>query len=404
MIYFTRREDVEKIIVSRVADNKRNRPVVKEERRIHMKRSRRALTSLVLLFSLLLTLVSSALAIDQDVNSESVLYSETGMTEYAHSMAVSYLRASSLLDGEGTYFLSQAFPIEGDNDPYNHIFFVFANTESIGYLIVSYVGNEYSSSFVHRNIPDFNNINQSNMSLQVRAHDNGLYVWNQTQYIKISGTNSQEPDMPAHGVVLKTSSVRLNELSVQYVATRGSSAQIVLPNFPITENFEILLTGPTGNIVQRGACWVACAAAVGQYETGTAVSPRTLYNWAKSNIPNDGELYIGSAEDTRNTINEYYDLNYVVRSNPLNAGSIWNEMVDRSPVIAGISYTTDGVRHGHMVVICGATLSGNEYYYTLMDPNEPSYVMVYVGEASKTQFTYVSNTGTYTTCEVNIYR
>ena len=141
------------------------------------------------------------------------------------------------------------------------------------------------------------------------------------------------------------------------------------------------------------------------YKTGYSVSANTLYTWAKNNFSYTGNYPKGTAIQTRDLINYHYGLSYSLTSRGLTSSEVWNLVFGYDqPIVAGMSYTANNTRYGHMVVICGAIMSGTDFYYYLMDPNVPSgYVLVYVGNSNSTHFTYASNTGTYTTWEVSIY-
>lgn len=372
-----------------------------------MKRSRRALTSLVLLFSLLLTLASSALAIDQDVNSESVSYSETGMTEYAHSMAVSYLRASSLLDGEGTYFLSQAFPIEGDTDSYNHVFFVFEDDISIGYISASFIDGEYYSSFAPLNSNILDSAYSLGLSIGVTSESKNCYLYTSNGLSEqVSGTVYE---------TLSTSSANgLNSISLEF----QQCVPLVLSQIdvPTVEPYgstipprEVLLQVPivwNHSVNQQGICWCASIASIGAYKTGTAVSAQsgalTLYEWLDENYTSD--IFNPTPRGNHNyhiaAFNKY-GLNYSRYYLGLTFSEVLSRLEANDPtyaIIEGSAVIFDSDDICHAVVICGAGYDAEaNYYYMLMDPNVHSgYVVVPVTNTSDRNFTYVSNSGTYT--------
>ena len=85
----------------------------------------RAFSSLFLSIALLLTITSPGLALDQSGSFNTSVYSEAGLTQYAHSMAASYLRINNLVDSQVSYFITQGIPIENDSDPYNRFWNIY---------------------------------------------------------------------------------------------------------------------------------------------------------------------------------------------------------------------------------------------------------------------------------------
>ena len=360
--------------------------------------------SAVLSLILLLTMAVPVCAEGAENAEDTCVYTVENMHEYACTVADSYLKIYGMI---GCFEITQGISIINASDQNDHIYFVFQDGINVAYLNVSYVQDAFSSSFVAVNVPGMDEIYGNNVPFLIYSHSNSCYLYSEGKFEKISGFTSQPIEDLQINSDDYTYGLELTQFEVYGDRARGSSAEIILPNFPVVANANHYdAVNENGVSIGTGVCWAACAAAVGKFETGISVRAIDLYNWAKNNISYSGSYPLGTAEQTLSTLNTRYGLSYVLHNGGATAESVWNEMLNGTPIIAGIRYyDSEGERQAHMVVICGAIMSGTDYYYVLMDPNVyNSYVTVYVGPSGSTNFTYASNSGTYTTWERRIFR
>lgn len=325
------------------------------------------------------------------------------INDYAIEMVEKYLAVS---DVSGNVQISQGFTIYSEKGGDRFLYFIFRNGEMFARMTISESQNGFNSSFIKDKILLAEYAYSHELPVSVIANEQGCYLIVENQVAIINGA-SNDLDIAEWKIEgISASQICLTNIAVPSMETRGSSFEAFIDGFPIVANQTQTLAIEGVGTKTIGLCWAACVAAVGKYETGISRSPRTVFSWAYDNLLYLGYYPEGSVKQIRDTLNNLYGLSYVYLTGSMTAAAVMNEMLNDTPIIATIRYLdASGARVGHSVVICGAILSGTEYYYILMDPNEPNtYVTIYVGTASTSNFTYVSNTGTYTVWEARVFR
>lgn len=356
--------------------------------------------SLILSVSIFLVLAQPAFAEESSTNV--IDFSNEAMCEYAYSVVAKYLQVNNMI---GFFEITQGIPVLNDTSNYDYIFFIFKDGTNIAHLNVSYKNNSYCSSFIITNIPGVDEVYNTNVSLAILASDDCCYLLYEGKEEQISGTDSHLINTLDINTINYIEGFILTEINVSPITTRGSTVEKRLKDFPFVENDSYYTYDENGNLVETGLCWAASCAAVGKYETGISLTASELFHWVLDNTFIDWGFGKGSVIDIEKAL-ERYNLNYTNKHGGLPAASVWNKLLTDAPILAGLSgYDAKGTKHSHLVVICGAIMSGSEYYYILMDPNYSTYITVYIGVPSSNNFTYYGGGEcAYTTWSEAFYR
>lgn len=153
---------------------------------------------------------------------------------------------------------------------------------------------------------------------------------------------------------------------------------------PIVENAQNFNTG--GSL-----CWAASSGSIVSYRKN--IEPalnayEVYYLLYYDGISSPSSYHVSN-------LFEHYNLTYTYAASGANYNTVASLIASNRPIYAGIA-TASSEPTTHAVVICGyQSAQGGYYFYTLMDPNNTSYVTVNVSYNS-TSFYYPSNSGTYT--------
>lgn len=138
-------------------------------------------------------------------------------------------------------------------------------------------------------------------------------------------------------------------------------------------------------------CWAASVASVGQYKTGISKTAKQVAN-AMSIGYNSG----GGAYDITSALSSIYSLSPYLAEGIFNSGTVADILLSGGAIIA--LFSTYDLNYSHAVAINSYRANSHGCYYTVMDPNYSSYVMVSAGvdaDGFNTYTLYYSGYGTF---------
>lgn len=294
-------------------------------------------------------------------------------------------------------YLTQGFQINNDSDPNNLAYFLFCGNNCMGELIVTTVNQSFASSFLPLEMPNISDAYINNQSITLILDEDALLLFSEGTY----STLTEE-------ITLANETQNYSNITSSYAPSKIFLTPILYNAVIAPYDYGSSLTSSYGSLevpnvsnayspdTDEGICWEASIASIGAYRTNTTAKTAVgLYNSLKSiygGIPIGNTTWEGRAFS-------YYNLNYTYQSSGSTYETTKSRINNNRPIMASI---TNGTK-SHAVVICGyQSAQGGYYYYQLMDPNVSSYVIIQI-PFNSTNFTYASNSGTYTTWRYQFY-
>lgn len=283
-----------------------------------------------------------------------------------------------LLQSAGIYGIatvSEPVPVtflEGASEAY--LVFVIQDKLIVGTLTVGFSGGEFYSTLSQSNLNQLNSVFKSQTPITlVNTNENLIMLAEDKQAVLYdSGRSYSKTQISA---ARRTSGSVITEntsISITAILTRNSTKQL---NVPIKPNMSV-----NG----KGICWAACVASVVQYRKGTTLYAKGVFD--------DLELIYGATPSGIPTwINRGFSLYSVsvTQTASRSAGAVYSSLNSGRPVMIDV-FPNSGV--GHSVVIAGVTYNSSGGTYTIMDPNEPSYVYSYINPSAVNNGSFYSYT------------
>lgn len=297
--------------------------------------------------------------------------------------------------------MSQPIPVCNNQNDDIWAFFLF-DSSCIGLMMVSYVGENFYSSFhTSNNYSILNTIINQNTPFALVSQDESLLLATNSEIFVLNGhsniTNKISfvfsfDNLEQHRISLEPISLSENEL-LNTNMVRSSSFVL---DVPYVANHD------SPDDAERGLCWAASSAAIFSCRTDGSISLSALSLYTRMRDMYNPSIY-GYPEGTPTWVKRCfraYDLQVTHLSSGITYEAAKNIIENQGrPIYAHL--TRDG--GGHAVVISGFTSGYGYYYYILMDPNVNGTVTVQTTSAA-TSFTYVTSYGyTYTGWAHTIY-
>ena len=354
-----------------------------------MKRWLSRLLSVLVTFICFASQGSVAYATDNNLNNESY-------ENYIMSVLPYYL--TRIKKDDTNYYVSDGFDIHMDSDQNNKIYLVFEETECIGEIIVSTINGEFSSSFMQEQKGMLTKLYERKASLSFCIPDSRTLVLYDGAEMSVLGTNTDEDSYTELEVETISSCPRehicLHPVSIDdtigrsYGSYFGSGVGMLY--VPIVGNAPNYNTG-------EWLYWAASSGSIVSYRNAItpALDPYAVYYAIYyEGITNPSGIHVGN-------VFQHYNVSYIYIASGTNYNTVASIIASNRPIYAAISDSTGA--NNHAVVICGyQSAQGGYYFYTLMDPNNTSYVTVSVSYNSNS-FNYPSNSGTYTNWQKRYY-
>ena len=235
------------------------------------------------------------------------------------------------------------------------------------------------------------------------VQDDKLYCCDDTTMISVNDSVKTEKSIMSR-IVLSEESLSLQKIDVLTANQNTNLGIALLANYESTlsSNYGMLNVPIVENEKLDGDyhCWAACVASQISYKKNLAstealdaydvhLAMKQTYPRSTYGKPEGSQLWIERAYS-------YYNTNM----GSFNSGACYDQVKNliqqNCPVFAALADST--MTYGHAVIVCGyQSAQGGYYYYTIMDPNEPSYVTVQTtSSATSRSFTIVSNNMTFT--------
>jgi len=351
-----------------------------------MKRSFKRFAGLFLALALLVSAMNVAAGAEGESKS-----SKSALVTYAESVLPGYLRANGLNSSE--YQLSKSIISydwdKGGND--QSLFFIFDRQSIVAQFEVYSYENEYHSTFMAGNFDEIQEVFDNNTPVAFGNFNECFIMRTKSKDVILSVNYKTDPLAglaPTNTGILKPIAVDNSVTVYPAAATRMYLYKKLSVKYVGNDN------APNGS----GLCWAACVASSVNFRKGTSLTALNVYNTTKAKYDLDIILSIDSVVQKAYSL---YGVNTTYSGN-LTAGEIYNILCGNKPLQINLQSSTTGF--GHAVLICGVdceTSGGG--YYTLMDPNWPNLVSVYVTPGVITNGNNFVYTPTYTNIVYNTW-
>ena len=342
----------------------------------------------------------------QCVNANAVEKKEDRLSAYVENILPQYLSANGLLADE--YKVSEPIALynweTGESE--KTFFLVFEGDNVVGQMVVQCYEGEYYSSFNTSYLDVLTNVYREKTPVAFGSYNECFVMRTATEKVLLSVANKDNPLKGLLDNVQKGIS-NLNDLQP---ITRNETIKVspaVSQQRTIVYNKQLNVEW-VGNIEVdgRGLCWAACVAAKVNYQKGTDLSARDVYNrliCIYDGTPAGNNLWIERAY-------WLYEMDATILNNSVGAGVCLMQLISEKPIHIGIGGSNEsGEDVSHSVLISGVNytdVSGAAGIYTLMDPNVPSPVTLGVSPSviqNGSGFYYVRSYGSeeYTFTEWN---
>lgn len=328
---------------------------------------------------------------------DNALIAESTLTEQCTDYAVDSMKRYIGLHGLGANLkMSQPIPVHNSQDDDIWAFFLFDSSYCIGLMMISYVGENFYSSFhSSSNYSLLNTITIQNTPFALVSQNESLLLATNNEVFVLNGRSnitsrnslvSSFNNLAQHKIILEPIALSENEL-FDTDMVRSNSFALDVP-------YVAYQDAPDDE--ERGLCWAASSAAIIRCRTNgnsslTALSlytqMRDMYNHYIYGYPEGTPTWVGRCFRA-------YNLQFTHLPSGITYEAAKNIIENQGrPIYAHL--TRDG--GAHAVVISGFTSGYGYYYYILMDPNVNDTVTVPVANNSSTTFTYPTSYGyTYT--------
>lgn len=340
-----------------------------------------------------------------------VAYAESGeesevtleqYVDYANSVIPGLAKLPDVDFPSSGLYISQPIEILNDNDDANYALFLFDQDSCIGEVVVSYVNDSFTASFLYCDMPAVSAAYLNARPIVLVSEEKMLLLCSETSTDVIIGNgllDIQDATIPHfdeasgnggfYGETLSLTSVTPSE--VPYSSGLPSSSKTL--NIPFVAN-----ESAHGN----GLCWAAVAASFIRYKTGnSSVTAKGVYN----------TVLIDTGMDTGVNAAVVYGLTvygvpgYVGIETDLPFSTVVKQINADYPVYMAISGKNGNTNAYHAVGLCGhMSDSDGTDYIQIMDPNVSSGKIWIVFNRNTNAFSYATPNGpTYTSWYWSVY-
>lgn len=335
---------------------------------------------------------------------DNALIAESTLTEQCTDYAVDSMKRYIGLHGLGANLkMSQPIPVHNNQDDDVWAFFLFDSSYCIGLMMISYVGENFYSSFhSSSNYSLLNTITIQNTPFALVSQNESLLLATNNDVFVLNGHSDISSK---NSLILSFDNLDQHKINLEPIAL--SENEPLNTNMVRSNSFALdvpyVANQDAPDDEERGLCWAASSAAIFSCRTDGSISLSALSLYTQMRNMYNPSIY-GYPEGTPTWVKRCfraYNLQFTHLSSGITYEAAKNIIENQErPIYAHL--TRDGGNHA--VVISGFTSGYGYYYYVLMDPNVDGTVTVPVSNDSSTTFTYPASYGyTYTGWAHTIY-